>query len=209
MRFFDYLNTVPKWLGFVVSIGFMACYHLAAMIFGFSITIGWLWLLLIAGGFVAGLRLSILLSVIISFYTLYAIAGDASRSIQVVIGTILVAVLVGYYSRYQEYNLNRARAAWEETETARREAEKNAEAHKYLVELNGNIKKVREARVDLDAIWNNYNLPDNVRVQLREVINLLANLELASSGWQALYKITEEVREARAEIGKKMRHGLE
>lgn len=207
MMIFDTLMKVPRSVGFASAILLGILYHVGSLVFGYSITIQWLQIMLIIGGFVAGFRYSLGLAVFISAYTWYTI-DDFSRTIQVVIGTFAIAILTGLYSRYQHYQMRQNEAAWRESERQRLSAEKSSHATDEIIEavekLNGNIEKIKQARIDLQAVLKNYSLPDGARAQLTGVVHLLGNLELATTGWRALHKIIEDVKDAKLEIVKRM-----
>jgi len=208
IKLFDFLFSIPKWIGFVGAILFALAYHAGSLYFGYSITVSWLWLLLIIAGLVAGLRFSLAMAALIFAYTFFAIPGEPSRVVQVGIASALVAVLVGGYSRYSHHLLEQSRELWIEAELQRdivREIEKAAQ---LLEDANGNIAKVKKARIDVQAVLYNFSFPDNVRTQLNAILHDLGNLELATAGWRGLHKIIEDVKDAKLEIGKRTRRGL-
>ena len=208
IKFFDFLFTIPKWIGFVGAILFALIYHAGSLYFGYSITVSWLWLLLIIGGLVARLRLSLSLAALIVAYSFFAIPGEPSRVVQVGIASVLVAVLVGGYSRYSHYLLEQARAAWIEAELQRDIVSGIEQAAQALEDANGNIAKVKRARTDLQAVMYNFPFPDNVRTQLDAIVQDLGNLELATAGWRGLHKIIEDVKSAKLEISARTRRPM-
>lgn len=208
IKFFDFLFTIPKWIGFVGAILFALIYHAGSLYFGYSITVSWLWLLLIIGGLVARLRLSLSLAALIVAYSFFAIPGEPSRVVQVGIASVLVAVLVGGYSRYSHYLLEQARAAWIEAELQRDIVRGIEQAAQTLEDANGNIAKVKRARTDLQAVMYNFPFPDNVRTQLDAIVQDLGNLELATAGWRGLHKIIEDVKSAKLEISARTRRPM-
>ena len=208
IKFFDFLFTIPKWIGFVGAILFALIYHAGSLYFGYSITVSWLWLLLIIGGLVARLRLSLSLAALIVAYSFFAIPGEPSRVVQVGIASVLVAVLVGGYSRYSHYLLEQARAAWIEAELQRDIVRGIEQAAQTLEDANGNIAKVKRARTDLQAVLHNFSFPDNVRTQLNGIVQDLGNLELATAGWRGLHKIIEDVKSAKLEISARTRRPM-
>jgi len=208
IKFFDFLFTIPKRLGFAGAILFGLAYHAGSLIFGYSITVSWLWLLLIIAGLVAGLRLSLAMAALIFAYTFFAIPGEPSRVVQVGIASALVAVLVGGYSRYSHHLLDQAREAWTEAELQRDIVREIGEAAKLLQDVNGNIAKIKRTRTDLQAVMHNFSFPDNVRTQLNGIVHDLGNLELATAGWRGLHKIVEDVKSAKLEISARTRRPM-
>jgi hypothetical protein len=168
------------------------------MIFGFSVTLSWLWLFLLIGGLVAGLRYSITLSILISAYSLLAIPLDVSRAIQVSFLTVAVGLLVGGYRKYQVHQNERLMAVWVL-------ARQNEDAAKVLIDLNGNLNKVHQSRLDILNVLEVVNLPPNAKAQLGQTVHTLGNLEQAVSGWMALYKIREVVLDNKLAIGEEIR----
>ena len=177
---------------------FIVVYHTASVAFGFSVTLGWLWLFLLIGGLVAGLRFSLALSIIISIYSLIAISSDISRAIQVSFLTVFVGLLVGSYHKYQIYQNDQRLAA-------RELARQNEDAAKVLIDLNGNLNKVRQSRMDILNVIEVIGLPDSVKAQLSQTVHTLGNLEQSASGWMALYKIRDSVLNNKLAIGEKIR----
>jgi hypothetical protein len=208
IKLFDFLFSIPKWFGFVGVILFGLTYHAGSLIFGYSITVSWLWILLIVGGLVAGLRLSLAMAALIVAYSFFAIPGEPSRVIQVGIASALVAVLVGGYSHYSHHLLEQARAAWIEAELQRDIVMGIEQAAQTLEDANGNIAKVKRARTDLQAVMYNFPFPDNVRTQLSGIVQDLSNLELATAGWRGLHKIIEDVKSAKLEISARTRRPM-
>lgn len=204
IKFFDFIFTVPRWLGFMAAILFGAIYHVGHLHFGYAITGGWLLLFLIIGGLVANPPMVLALAVIISGYSFYAIP-DTSRDIQISLLSILTAALLGAYSHYRQYLENQREAAWIEAGRQKQMADEMMQLHSVLEAVNGNIGKVKQIRIDLQAVLHNYNIPDDIRTQLHAIVNMLNNLELAVSGWRALRKIQEDVKRAKLEIGKRTR----
>lgn len=208
IRFFDTLVKIPRSVGFISAILFGILYYIGSLVFGYSIAIVWLEIFLIIGGFMAGLRYSLGLAAFISAYTWYTI-DDFSRAAQITVAAFVIATLVGLYSRYQHYQMRQNEAAWREAERQRLSAEKSSRATDEIIEavekLNGNIEKIKQARIDLQAVLKNYSLPDGARAQLTGVVHLLGNLELATTGWRALHKIIEDVKDAKLEIVKRMK----
>jgi len=208
IKLFDFLFTIPKWLGFVGAILFGLAYHAGSLYFGYSITVSWLWLLLIIGGLVAGMRLSLAMAVLIVAYSFFAIPGEPSRVVQVGIASALVAVLVGGYSRYSHHLLEQARELWIEAELQRDIVRGIEEAAQTLEDANGNIARVKRARIDLQAIMYNFSFSDNARTQLNAIVQDLGNLELAAAGWRGLHKIIEDVKSAKLEISARTRRPM-
>ena len=196
-RFFDWLFTIPQWIGFTGAILFGVIYYMGSLVFGYSIAVGWLWLFLVIGGLVSGLRSSIILSVLISIYTFLTLV-DPSRMIQGVCITLLSGLLVGYYHRYQVYQNDQRLAVWQL-------ARQNEDAAKVLIDLNGNLDKVHQSRMDILNVIEVIDLPDSAKKQLGQTVHTLGNLEQSVSGWMALYKIRDSVLDDKLAIGEKIR----
>jgi hypothetical protein len=205
IRFFNFLLSLPKWIGFAGAILFGLAYHAGSLYFGYAITISWLWLFLIIGGLVAGLRLALAMASLIFAYAFFAIPGEPSRVIQVGIASALVAILAGGYSRYSRHLLEESRMAWVETEKQRDIVREIEQAAQLLRDVNGNIARIKKARVDLQAVLFNFRFPDNARTQLYGIVHDLGNLELATAGWRGLHRVIEDVKRNKLEIGKRMR----
>ncbi len=197
-RFLDRLFIVPRHIGFTGVILFATLYHLGSIVFGYSIAIVWLQIFLVAGSILAGLRLTMLLAVLISIYAYFAIP-DLSRSLQIGIATLILGYLVGSYSRYRKYLFGQARDAGYR-------ARENEEAAKVLLDINGNLERVRQSRIDVQSVLFNFaDLPDSAKIQLRGTVHTLGNLEQAVSGWMALHEIKEGILDNKLTIGERIR----
>src|SRR3990172_8496678 len=163
IKFFDFLLSLPRWVGFAGAILFGLAYHAGSLYFDYSITVSWLWLCLIIGGMVAGIRLALAMAALIFAYALFAIPGEPSRVIQIGIASGLVAILSGGYSGYSRHLLEEARAAWDEAEKQREIVREIEQAARLLEDVNGNIAKIKKSRIDLQAALYNFSFPDNVR----------------------------------------------
>lgn len=117
------LLTVPRFYGPVATVVFTIVYHLAVFYFGASITLSWLWLFMIAGVCIAGMRAGLICAAFTVAYAVLALPMDISRLIQLAIATPAAALLVGYLRR-RERHLQRAM---------------------MLIFANGNVAKMREA----------------------------------------------------------------
>jgi len=208
VKFFDFLLSIPKWIGFAGAILFALIYHAGSLYFGYSITVSWLWVFLIISGLVAGLRLSLALAILICIYAFFAIPGEPSRVVQIGIASVIVALLAGGYSRYARHLLEQSEAAWMEAEIQRNILTEIEQAAQLLRDVNGNIAKIKKARIDLQATMYNFSFPDNARTQLNGIVHDLSNLELASDGWRALHKIVEDVKSAKLEISARTRRPM-
>jgi hypothetical protein len=118
--------------------------------------------------------------------------------IQGVCVTLLSGLLVGYYHRYQRYLNEQRLASWVL-------ARQNEDAAKVLIDLNGNLNKVRKSRMDILNVLEVVDLPPNAKTQLGQTVHTLGNLEQAVSGWMALYKIREVVLDNKLAIGEEIR----
>lgn len=90
---------IPYFWGPVFTVIFTVAYHYTALYFGFSIVTGWIWLLVIVGGFVGGLWAGLLCATWSAAYTLYALGGDPARQVQGIIIAYLMVFLVGWQTR--------------------------------------------------------------------------------------------------------------
>ena len=208
IKLFDFLFSIPKWIGFVSAILFGLAYHAGSLIFGYSITVSWLWILLIIGGLVAGLRLSLAMAALIFAYSFFAIPGEPSRVVQVGIASALVAVLVGGYSRYSHHLLEQAREAWAEAELQRDIVREIEEKARLREDSNGIIAKVKHIRIGIQSVMYNYVLPDGARTELNVQLHNLDDLELSTTGWRALWKIVQDVIAAKLLISARTRRPM-
>ena len=113
---------VPRFWGPLATVAFLAIYHIGATHFGYELVPGWLWLALIAGCFIGGLRAGLLAAVLAGAYALYILPTGSLTFQRVIIG-FLIALLVGYLRRRERRLEDVARALL----------------------ANGNIDKTREA----------------------------------------------------------------
>ena len=162
IKLFDFLFAIPRWAGFTGAILFAILYHAGSLYFGFSIAVIWLFIFLIIGGMVSGMRLSLALAILICAYTVFALPGEPGRVIQGAIASILTAVLVGGYSHYSRHLLEQARLSWIEAELQRDIVRGIEEAAQLLEDANGNIAKVKKIRIDVQAVLYNFSFPDKV-----------------------------------------------
>ncbi len=166
------LLDIPKFWGPLATIAFTIVYHLGSVYFGYSVFIAWLWLFLIIGTFVGGLRAGFICAIWIILYTLYAVSDDPSRAIQIMIATPIVAYLVGWQTR----NIR--------------------QLHKMTDELvNGNIDKAKNAlniARELLLNWEDYtNVGRYKRVRLFE--DALGNLLAGIVGFRHIRREIDEV----------------
>lgn len=161
-------------------------------------------LFLIGGGLLSGFRFSLLLATIVSIYTYIAISDDPSRVVQIIIVSILMALITGAYSYYQRWTSQQALINQLIASEAKALALKNEAAAEMLTELNGNIANIKSVRLNLKNILTTFDLPPEVDKSLNDIVHLLGNLELAASGWRALDKIRTQVKEAKGQIAGEM-----
>ena len=204
IKIFNYLNNLHPLVGFLASITFLALYHIGHYLFGYTIAIAWMQLFLIGGGLLSGFRFSLLLATIVSIYTYIAISDDPSRVVQIIIVSILMALITGAYSYYQRWTSQQALINQLIASEAKALALKNEAAAEMLTELNGNIANIKSVRLNLKNILTTFDLPPEVDKSLNDIVHLLGNLELAASGWRALDKIRTQVKEAKGQIAGEM-----
>lgn len=119
LRLFD----IPRAWGPLVTVIFTVIYHLLAMFFGFSIAVMPLTVFLAAGTFIGGLRAGLICALWISLYA-YLFIPDSTRVIQIAIGCLGLAIIIGWLRRRERQLENISRA----------------------ILANGNIQKINEAR---------------------------------------------------------------
>lgn len=93
------LLDIPRFWGPLATIVFTIIYHYGALTFGYSIAVMPLVLILAFGAFVGGLRAGLICAVWITLYTFYAIPDDLSRVIQIGLGSVGVALVIGWQTR--------------------------------------------------------------------------------------------------------------
>lgn len=172
--------TIPRFWGPLATVVFTALYHIGAQYFGYSITAAWLYLFVVFGAFIGGLRAGLVAAVFVAGYSIYAME-DISRVIQVAAAVLLIAGLVGWQRR-------RLRAEF-------RRAEDNQGAADFVDNLNGNIERVRITREQLLDILETDLLSEETRLKLREALGVLNNLEQATAGWRQLRELKKELGE--------------
>lgn len=170
--------TIPRFWGPLATVMFTAAYHAGAQYFGYSITAAWLYLFVVFGAFIGGLRAGLVAAVFVAAYSAYTVE-DTNRAIQVAIAVLLIAGLVGWQRR-------RLRAEF-------RRAEDNQGAADFVDNLNGNIERVRAARGQLLEILEMEPLNEEARLRLREVLGVLNNLEQATAGWRQLNELKARI----------------
>lgn len=117
------LLTVPRFWGPVATVAFTVVYHLAVGYFDLSPTLAWLYLFLVIGAFVGGLRAALVCAAWMGLYAAYALPMEQSRIVQIIVVAVMIAGAVGYL-RKRERRLQRAM---------------------MLIFANGNVQKMREA----------------------------------------------------------------
>lgn len=89
---------VPKVWGLLTTVIFTLIYHYGSVIFNYTPAVGWVWLFLVLGVFIAGLRVGLLCALWVSAYSYY-VAVDNSLLVQRVIISFAMAGLVGWQTR--------------------------------------------------------------------------------------------------------------
>lgn len=157
---------VPRWIGPIATILFTIVYHLGSIYFGYSIAVMWIICFLVLGSFVGGLRAGLICAVWISLYSFYAIS-DLSRVIQIIIGSIGIAFIVGWQTR-------RLREFYQ---TADEVLNGNA------VKLQEGLQFLREAKTELRKL-----------IQLIELVeDRFGNVLSGVVGYKALREMIQEV----------------
>lgn len=179
----SHLLTIPRFWGPLFTIIFTLAYHAGSLYFHYSITLIWIMVFVVWGTFASGLRGGLIAAAWGILYALYAIpmTDQLNRAIQVSIGIIMVAGLVGWQTR----SLRRSLA---KTQAALLLAEKNQVKANLVDSANGNIEKLRTALKMLDDLLMGWDvLDDNSRRGL--IIDIrahLATLILLVFGWRKL-----------------------
>jgi hypothetical protein len=186
------LLTIPRFWGPLATVGFTLAYHAGSLYFGYSITLVWVTVFVVIGTLVSGLRGGLVAAVWGVGYAFYAIpmVDELNRAVQVAIGIVLMALVVGWQTRNLRKSLAELRTAWER-------AELNEQAAKAMNALNGNIYRIRNARNLLLKTLEHQPLDETAREEIRQVLHVLNNLELATAGWQALEKLKESIEDSR------------
>ena len=169
------LLDIPRFWGPVGTVIFTIAYHLAANYFGFTITYGWLWLALVAGVFIGGLRAGLLCGVWVTLYAVWTVpfTDDPSRVIQIGLVSVIGAWLVGFLRR----------------------RERHLQMAINLAFSNGNVAKMRET---LDLARNlKVNLSTYSEAEILEIIeqieSLAGNTLAVLDGYKVLREEIERV----------------
>lgn len=175
------LLTIPRFWGPLATIWFTLVYHVIADHFGIFISVGWLWLFMIVGAFIGGLRAAILCAIWISFYAAFLMPADPSLTIQRVIISFAMAVLVGYLRR-RERNLQQA---------------------VMVAFSNGNVAKIRDALAQATTLKLNLKTTADTTVEttLEQIESDLGNTLAVLDGYKFLRDEIERVNKWYAEPG--------
>lgn len=185
------LLTIPRFWGPLFTIVFTTLYHLGSIQFGYTVAVGWLWMIMIYGSFIAGVRASLICAAWVAGYSIYVDGSDPTLLAQRIAISFMMALTVGYLHRWLRIEWGIAH------EAAARAEENEAKAH-ALDELNGNLEQLRSMHkraMDLVLGWSTLN--DSARYEaVRSITHDLAQLTSITQGWHYLYKEREAVIEA-------------
>lgn len=174
---------VPRFYGPLVTVVFTVLYHLGHLYFGYSVTLVWIAVFVVVGSFLSGLRGGLVAALFAVGYAFYAIPmiDRVDRAVQVAAGMVIMAFAVGYLRRRERQQSQRA------TE--------NEAAAQALGALNGNILRIRHSRNLLLKVLQQHRLDDITQEEIRSVLHVLNNLEMATAGWQELARVKEKLDE--------------
>lgn len=135
-----------------------------------------------------GLDTAIFNCVLLVAFNFYYFYPDTSRILQNIPGNVIILLTVGFLRRYQ---IQQSRLAVS-----------NQSKADFVDNLNGNINRIRTARVHVLDILKTHPLALQTVEELNSVLHVLNNLELATAGWIALDKLKHEIKaEREAEAG--------
>lgn len=165
---------IPRFWGPLITVLFTVVYHFAASYFGFTVTYGWLWLFLIAGGFIGGLRASLLCAGWVTLYAILTLPGDLSRVIQIAVISVVGAWLIGYL-RQRERRLQKV----------------------FDEVFNGNVARMESAMGASRTLlkeWNNLTVTEQ-KEQVQQINHYLAHLLTSVVGYRQMREEQERVEE--------------
>lgn len=145
-----------------------------------------LYLLFLLSGFIGGLRSGLVSAAMLAVYNVAALGPITAERTVVICSYFLAAALVGWKTRQWRHSVADALAGWER-------AASNEQAARAMEALNGNVYRIRTARERLMTVLTEHRLDEPTRNDMREVLHVLNNLELATAGWQQLAKVKEEL----------------
>lgn len=193
------LITFPRFWGPLLTVIFTAVYHSVATWFGFSVAVfplaGFL-----ALGSLFGVWSGLICAAWITAYAWYAIPGDPARVIQIALGSLVMATIIGSETRALRQALDEAEESEAKMKAALERAEKNEAAAQALEALNGNILRIKNARVTLLKILEEHPLDEKTRDEIRVTLHVLNNLEFATAGWKALDKFIDDIDRKRRDV---------
>lgn len=116
----------------------------------------------------------------------------SSEAFQITMVALLTAGVTGYISRQHQKAISHEKKL----------AEVNQGAADTMEALNGNIQRIQECRERILNVLVNPPgaLSSEVADELRMVLHLLNNLELATNGWRALKKLILSINEVKSRV---------
>lgn len=117
------LLTIDRFWGPVITVVFTVVYHLTVGYFGVSLTLAWLYLFLVIGAFVGGLRAALVCAAWMGLYAIYALPMEPGRIVQIIVVAVAIAGAVGYL----------------------RKRERRLQEVMTFIFANGNVQKMRDA----------------------------------------------------------------
>lgn len=166
------LLDVPKFWGPLATIVFTVAYHFGSMVFGYAIAVGWLWLFMITGAFVGGLRAALICAAWVGMYAYYvAPADDLTRMAQQVIISFLMAFLVGWLRRRERHERDVIRATL----------------------ANGTVTKIREAFQLAAELKEKAKAEPKIYPTILQIEDRLGNTLAVTEGYRFLREEIEQV----------------
>jgi hypothetical protein len=163
---------IPRFWGPLATILFTIAYHYGALIFGYTIAVGWLWLFIIVGGFVGGRWAAPICAAWGGIYSYYVSpADDWTLMVQRIFIGFLMAFFIGWLRERDEHKQNVIRA----------------------VLANGTMTKIREAmQLAAELKEKAYHQPDIYPTAL-EIEDRLGNTLAVTEGYRFLREEIEKV----------------
>ena len=201
----DKFLTIPHFYGPLFTIITTIIYHYLSGIFGYSISGSLLFIVLALGTFAGGQRAGLICAVWTGAYSLFAFPGDPTRVIQITIGGIIIALIIGWQTRklrnfykasdeLADKNVIRLNVALDKLRYAKSEIK---QALKLIGDCEGEFGNVlgsmvgySELRKNIEEVNTWYNNPDNIQ-RLREMDEAQEKVDLRRAYEKALAEIEE------------------
>lgn len=185
---------IPRFWGPLITVTFTVAYHLLISTFGWTPAVGWVWLFVVAGSLVGGLRAGLVAASAAAFYSWLIISpGDGTQFVQRVIIGFLMALTVGWLRRRERREADALRVALADARAAWDKAQEGEEAIRTLDGLNGNIERVKQARNKVRELAGTADLPKLVIDELLTILHTLNNVLNAVEGWQQYAQLRERM----------------